>query len=146
MKTTLSLEEVMEQHPLLNHAGYGCGRGDKRGAAEVAMDRSRLLLATDEFERAVEWIAANLEPTKNIDHDGPSSYGMKHIAEPECGYIANGPWIAAMLACGYRAGPSGHPFFNPSFDARLTAAARRRQSERRNGGTRAPALTVGGQP
>jgi hypothetical protein len=47
------------------------------------------------------WIDAHLvsRQTFNPRH---SSYGLKHMAEEDIGYITNGQFIAAMMACGYR--------------------------------------------
>jgi hypothetical protein len=30
-----------------------------------------------------------------------SSYGLKHLAEPEIGYVTNGAFIAAAVHCGF---------------------------------------------
>lgn len=116
------LTRIMEEHPLLHNAGYGYGYGELEPTAET---RAALRNSVERFTAAKQWIEANLRPVKRI-HPYRTSYGMKHIAEREVGYITNGVFIAAMLACGYRMNPN--PKFNPRFnvsEAAVKAAERR---------------------
>ena len=47
------------------------------------------------------WIERNLVPTQSFcTYMG--SYGLKHIAEAELGYVSNGEFISAALALGFR--------------------------------------------
>jgi len=88
------LTMIMEAHPRLTVLGY---------ASTGAIDNSeRAALKSDvaQFERACAWIETHLTPRKTISRRR-TSYGLKHIAEPEIGYIRNGVFIAALLACGY---------------------------------------------
>lgn len=116
------LTRIMEEHPLLHNAGYGYGRGELGPTAE---NRAALQASVERFTATKQWIEANLRPVKRI-HPYRTSYGMKHIAEREIGYITNGVFIAAMLACGYRM--EKRPGYNPRFnvsEATVKAAEKR---------------------
>jgi hypothetical protein len=99
------LTTILEQHPRLHDGGYG--------GTVTPENRAALLAKVAAFAVTKQWIGDNLTPTKSINHRR-TSYGMKHIAERTVGYITNGVFIAAMLACGYRMQPA--PGFNPSFN------------------------------
>lgn len=104
-------DSVLENHPLLTDYGYG-GRERRKDKALYAEDRRVLKESFDRFVTTYEWIGQNLHPIKSINR-ARSSYGMKHIAEEEIGYITNGVFIAAMLAHGYEM-DAWEP--NPSFN------------------------------
>lgn len=118
------LRRIMEEHPFLHNAGYGIGiRNDPDNLTPET--RAALLSSVERFAATKQWIAANLRPVKQINPIR-TSYGMKHIAAREIGYITNGVFIAAMLACGYRMRkyPSFNPHFNVS-EASVRAAEKR---------------------
>lgn len=110
------LHAIMEQHPALHDGGYG-------GKPNVNTEANRAALAGSvaDFAKARDWVAANLQPRKQINR-AHTSYGMKHLAEPEIGYVTNGVFIAAMLANGYRMG--ANPGYNPSFNVGVRSLGR----------------------
>ena len=57
--------------------------------------------AIEEFNRACNWLNRQSQ-TKNINPRAGTSYGLKHAAEHEVGYIANGMFVAAAITCGFR--------------------------------------------
>lgn len=130
---TTSLKAVVEGYPQLHVWGYGQMRGLK--GLDLGRGREMLLAASDDFERAVAWISGNMERALKFNGEY-TSYGLKHIAEPECGYTCNGAWIAAMLACGFamQVDAKGNGAYNPIFNAKLSRDAKLRLDDRRFGG------------
>lgn len=113
-----ALLAVMKQVPALTDFGLGISWHHRRKSAEeqqAIFDRERAdLMNTQSFEVTCEWIRQHLEKQKSI-YSGNSSYGIKHIAEKQIGYITNGCFIAAMIACGYDWRADGpNAFFNVS--------------------------------
>lgn len=100
MKT---LAEVMDSNTDLTDFGFGTFRGQ-----DFEEERRKLALSGAAFNATCGWISLRLRKAKRLNRKR-SSYGMKHIAEKEIGYITNGVFIAAMIACGYsvkRIGPN----------------------------------------
>lgn len=107
------LTKIMEEHPLLHDGGYGCARGTCDDLNSPSpRSRQALLDSVEEFAAAKLWCVANLRPSKTLNRNH-TSYGMKHIAEEEIGYITNGVFIAAMLAAGFRM--ESQPGYNVRF-------------------------------
>lgn len=101
-----SLDAVLTQEPTLNIYGFGLGDSGRR----LSPSGRRLMLISlraelsdrqTEVKRTCEWIRARLTPQKTINRRH-SSYGLKHCAATDIGYLQNGVFIAAMLLCGYR--------------------------------------------
>jgi hypothetical protein len=95
---------VMERVPLLNDHGIGLFDGDRgrsREEREVIFreDRARLLGSEASCSKACEWLG-DKAGTKTINRRH-SSYGLKHLAEEEIGYLTNGAFIAAAIHCGF---------------------------------------------
>lgn len=132
------IQAAIDAIPKLNDFGIGVPfSSEKQTKEEVAeryaKDVQRLLDSTEQFENACEWIRDNLTPTKTINQSR-SSYGLKHIAEREIGYITNGLFIAAMHHCGYlvariRQGPNAE--FNVSEKSVRKASERTVEMPRR---------------
>ena len=103
--------EILEAHPLLHDGGYGYG-----SHKTLPFDEWRGDLLTDdsliEVDQLCDWIDCCLSPGKTINYRH-TSYGLKHIAERETGYVTNGQFILAALIMGYR---MGKPNYNPSFN------------------------------
>lgn len=113
MKTfTARVTDLIHRHPLLSDGGYGVSRdyANKHTAWRASLVTPGSIA---EIERLVEWIDGNLTPQRTINRRH-SSYGLKHIAERETGYISNGQFIVAALLCGYRM--ESKPHYNPSFN------------------------------
>jgi hypothetical protein len=64
--------------------------------------------SADRVAATVEWLQTHIRPIKtiNLNH---TSYGLKHIAEREIGYIPNGVFVAAAIIAGYRYRRIDHP-------------------------------------
>jgi hypothetical protein len=125
-----TLRAIVDSTSGLNCFGFGLwsghqGKPEEEQKAIFQQNRQHLLTQEESsFEQARTWIRANLEKRETVN-DFSGSYGLKHLAEKEIGYITNGVFIAAMLAEGYtfqRSGPNA--FFNAS--TRSIRAAQRR--------------------
>lgn len=53
-----------------------------------------------------DWILVNLKPTKAINKN-ITSYGLKHLAEQDLGYISNEQFIKAAQLLGFKNVPDG---------------------------------------
>jgi hypothetical protein len=100
------INAIMAQEPTLTTFGFGIYSGYRRESPEKRAeifrgDRQALIDEIDRVQATCEWIDANLYTRKSIN-PYHTSYGLKHIAERDIGYITNGVFIAAMIACGYR--------------------------------------------
>jgi hypothetical protein len=97
------IARVMEELPTLTAYGMGVFSLYKLppDAIDDKLDRGResLLAMEERCTRICEWLA-DIRPIKtiNLNH---TSYGLKHIAEPEIGYTTNGAFIAAAVHCGF---------------------------------------------
>lgn len=117
INTPLSLHDVMERAPTLTEYGLDLHwefRRKPREEWQAAFDRQRQHLAESgaAFDLCRDWISRNFEMQKTICY-AATSYRLKHIAEREIGYISNGTFIAAMIACGYNWVPDGpNAYFN----------------------------------
>jgi len=98
-----AIETAIRQLPELTDFGVGT-YNEKRLAPEVRKqnfekDRAALLESLEGFEKACHWLSRQKKiKSINTKH---SSYGLKHIAEKEVGYITNGVFIAAAIHCGF---------------------------------------------
>ena len=93
MKT---LEQIKKEYPTLstNGLGYYSYRGEYISSGDITK-------RPKEFEAICDFLNENVTPIKTPT--GPGSYGWKHIVEGNINhYIANGMFIAAALACGYK--------------------------------------------
>lgn len=101
----LRLVITMAAIPSLNDFGIGDfdnGRGLTRAErkAKFAKNRATLRASTAPVTLAVEWLRRNVAPMKTMSTRG-TSYGFKHTAEHEIGYLTNGVFIAAGVIAGY---------------------------------------------
>ncbi len=99
------IQAVIDLVPELTDFGIGIydnGRGlDKaQKKAEFDKNQSSLLDSSESFEKAVFW----LKQVGKIKSFNPhrSSYGLKHLAEKDIGYITNGVFIAAAIHSGFK--------------------------------------------
>ena len=103
LRATLTLAEVMEQHPTLGSNGlayYQRGKIAEQRRADLAADRASLLAGEDRVQQAVAWlIEVNIGVIKKPQF---SSYGLKHIMERLTRvYVTTGEFMAAALMLGY---------------------------------------------
>ncbi len=111
MKLKTVLQSLMLREPELNEFGFGLYDGDRHKPTDeqdaiTMQNRQRLLSSVHRIHATCEWIETHLQPIKTINPNR-SSYGLKHCAEKDIGYITNGVFIAAMLIRGYRYQRSG---------------------------------------
>jgi hypothetical protein len=112
------IRKVIVQIPQLTDFGVGIFRtpGMSRQEAKVKFQREQeaLLGQGDACAKICEWLA-DKPKIKSINRHR-SSYGLKHLAEEEIGYITNGQFIAAAIHSGFKfqLEPSGGP--NVSFN------------------------------
>ncbi|MBI5509138.1 MAG: hypothetical protein HY903_10325 [Deltaproteobacteria bacterium] len=96
---------TMAKIPELNDFGIGLFHDHRRQplAEQQAIyekDREVLRKSASTVEATVRWLLENVEPTKNVN-PRRTSYGLKHVAEKDIGYITNGVFIAAGIIAGY---------------------------------------------
>lgn len=96
---------TMAKHPELNDFGIGLFDGGRGLSAEEkhaknAENRKILRASAAAVTNAVTWLQENIEPTRTIN-TRHTSYGIKHIAEKDIGYITNGVMIAAGIIAQY---------------------------------------------
>lgn len=96
------LERVMSEIPRLTD--FGIGLYEERHIpieerpALLAAEREALRKNAPAVAATVEWLRKNVAPVRKRTH---SSYGVKHVAEKDIGYITNGVLIAAAIIAGY---------------------------------------------
>jgi len=97
---------AVEQFPELTDFGFGVFDGKKLSPearrAELQRNRDLMFLprSIQQFSAAKAWLQRQLR-TKNVNKSAGSSYGLKHVAEKEIGYVTNGIFIAAAIATGF---------------------------------------------
>jgi len=95
---------VMKKVPLLNDFGIGLfeqGRGLSKEEQDARLQKGReqLLDSAESCTRICGWLSSRGKiKTINKRH---SSYGLKHMAEKEIGYVTNGAFITAAIHCGF---------------------------------------------
>lgn len=96
---------TMARHSELNDFGIGLygGHKDKPEHETTVINltnRQTLRSSGKAVEATVAWLRENIEPTRTINQRR-SSYGIKHVADKDIGYITNGVLIAAGIIAGY---------------------------------------------
>ena len=104
-----AMQHVMKQFPELTDHGLGlcsvaAGRRETEAErAERYRCRQRALLepeSLDQFASCRKWLR-QWSKTEDLNKSG-TSYGLKHVAAAEIGYLTNGSFIAAAIAEGFR--------------------------------------------
>ncbi|MEZ4678877.1 MAG: hypothetical protein R2932_32135 [Caldilineaceae bacterium] len=99
---------------------------DLKGAQEALLDEDSI----GAIKAAMRWIYRNLRPAKSFCRYS-SSYGLKHTAEADIGYLFNGEFIVAALLCGYDIKKHElNPIFNMS-EASIRSASKRQFMSRK---------------
>jgi hypothetical protein len=95
------IKAVVAKVPGLNAFGVGVYFDVRPSDREVWFQSSRdeLLGDVDGCSRAEAWLQSKVR-TKAVNRRW-SSYGLKHLAEEEVGYVTNGAFIAAAVHCGF---------------------------------------------
>src|SRR4051794_2414457 len=100
------MDRILEQEPQLNNFGFGVYFGTRRSQAErQALFRERRASIRDPDSLAA-FIATRIwlrqfDKIKTLNKRSGTSYGLKHVAEEDIGYITNGVFIAAAIAEGF---------------------------------------------
>lgn len=94
------LSRIMDEHPMLTNFGFGVFEETKDTAADrrykLEKGRDELAGDIDRVEATVNWLEQHMKAIRSINTKH-SSYGLKHIAERDIGYITNGVFIGACL-------------------------------------------------
>ncbi|MCD6174299.1 MAG: hypothetical protein J7K65_00840 [Planctomycetes bacterium] len=108
-----SIQKAIDQFPDLTDFGMGIFRYTTKPTtpeereAKFKQNQAALLDSVDSFEKTCDWLSTKKKiKTINSKH---SSYGLKHMAEHEIGYITNGVFIAAAIHCGFDIKIDGGP-------------------------------------
>lgn len=105
MTSKETIEQVMAQEPFLTQSGFFRAFDWPRDVRDAKFrERREAMLSPssiDQFERSCEWLRRQPR-TKNPNRRVGTSYGIKHEAEKEVGYMLNGMFIAAAIACGFK--------------------------------------------
>ena len=119
MTSKEAIEQVMAQEPQLTEFGFFQPRDwpPEERAAKLREMRDEMLSprSLDEFERSCDWLRRQPR-TKNVNRRVGTSYGIKHEAANEVGYIRNGIFIAAAIACGFKTERMGYNGPNAYFN------------------------------
>ncbi|HUK09487.1 MAG TPA: hypothetical protein VLX09_16560 [Stellaceae bacterium] len=128
-----AIEHAVELFPTLTSHGFGLVRiGQWKvdyGNEEFLQARADLYASKDQFRAAYGWLRRQPR-TKNVSPDAVTSYGIKHVAEPEIGYVTNGVFIAAAIACGFKVQPCSPGNVNAVFNMSSKVWRERRASKR----------------
>lgn len=112
--TRNDIAAVIKKVPDLTSFGIGLyekGRGlnAEQKSAKLKEGQDELLGMSKECTAICEWLSDKAKiKTINKRH---TSYGLKHMAEKEIGYITNGAFICAAVFCGFdfkASGPNAH--------------------------------------
>lgn len=96
------LARVMADLPALTYFGLGASPESVCNTdTTAAEERERLAGSAHEVAAVVDWLRENVTPTRTINPKH-SSYGLKHLAQHDLGYVSNGVFIAAAVIAGYR--------------------------------------------
>lgn len=101
----VKLAITMARIPSLNDFGIGLYAEDRKKPIEVRQaimkaERETLVASVERIGHVVDWLQAHVAPIKTLS-SWRTSYGNKHIAEGDIGYITNGVFIAAAIIAGY---------------------------------------------
>ena len=108
------IQSAIDKLPYLNNFGVGLygikltdlknsiknGDLSKKARQQLQDDTNELLNSSEQFYKTCEWIDSNVTKIKSINN-GHTSYGIKHLAENDIGYITNGVFITAAIHSGF---------------------------------------------
>lgn len=110
----VDMTAVLEREPQLGDFGFGVydsrNKTPEQLEAKLRKEREEILLprSLEQFAVAREWLR-RFNKTKAVNQRRGTSYGLKHVAAHETGYVTNGVFIAAAIAEGFaieRVGPN----------------------------------------
>lgn len=99
------IQAAINKLPQLTSFGYGLahqeeGMSKLEYKEAIQKAQMKLLADTESFDKACLWLK-NIKPMSSMNNKH-TSYGLKHLAEKEIGYITNGTFIAAAIHCGFK--------------------------------------------
>jgi hypothetical protein len=106
-----TLRRALDAEPLLNDFGYGVFDGHRMSkqqkSAKIAADRAAMFepRSLEQFEAVRAWLR-QFPKIKQVNRR-VTSYGLKHVAEHDIGYVTNGVFIAAAIAEGFQVERAG---------------------------------------
>jgi hypothetical protein len=115
------MDVVLGQQPALTGHGFEATKATNFKRNRDYLRENEALAA---FIAARHWLAA-FPKIKTFSQKG-TSYGLKHVAENEIGYLANGVFIAAAIAEGFRIARMGD---SPNVLLNISSKAWRRADE-----------------
>jgi hypothetical protein len=134
----IDMDRVLEREPLLGDFGFGVwdprSKTPEERAADLRLNREyiREPRSLAQFMAARGWLR-QFRKIKALNRRG-TSYGLKHDAEDDIGYVTNGCFIAAAIAESFtvrRSQPdSPNALFNISIEA-WRHTERNREDQRR---------------
>ena len=91
------VQQAVDAFPLLTILGAAIPKTRE----EEEQLRQQLLNKVDRIQATVDWLQ-RIEATKHVNYRAGTSYGLKHIAERDIGYIQNGIFICAAYLAGFK--------------------------------------------
>ncbi|MCR9909731.1 hypothetical protein NB545_20050 [Vibrio campbellii] len=100
-----SIQSAISVMPNLTNFGVGIynnalGLISDEVKVKFQEEKLALLDSSESFIKTVEWLK-QIEKTEKFNAKR-SSYGLKHVAEKDIGYITNGVFIAAAIHSGFK--------------------------------------------
>jgi hypothetical protein len=119
----VDMDRILTQEPRLNDYGFGFSPGyrtlaEREAYFHVCRETIREPRSLAQFIAARGWLR-QFPRLKSINRR-TTSYGLKHVAAHDIGYVTNGVFIAAAIAEGFvvqRAGNGPNAWFNISAQA-----------------------------
>jgi len=98
------IQKAIDKLPELTDFGVGIYEHGRKLSLAKRKQKFResqeiLLNSTNSFKKTCAWLSS-IQKIKSINLKR-TSYGLKHIAEKDIGYITNGVFIAAAIHCGF---------------------------------------------
>jgi hypothetical protein len=101
-----TIQMIAELNPELCDFGFGVyddkNLDQEQRSEKLANDRARMFedRSIEQFDLARGWLRPWAK-TKQVNRGAGSSYGLKHRAQRDIGYVTNGVFIAAAYAEGF---------------------------------------------
>ena len=99
-----AMDRILEREPELSDFGFGLGSENTPEERVATFKTNRQLIreprSLAQFLAACRWLG-QFAKIKSFNKRG-TSYGLKHVAAHDIGYITDGVFIAAAIAEGFR--------------------------------------------
>lgn len=99
------IRRILDIEPNLTDFGmgiyeFGLNMTPEERKTKFIEKQNSLLNNVEQFQKACQWLST--KDKINSINQKHNSYGLKHLAEKEIGYITNGIFIAAAIHCGFK--------------------------------------------